>query len=88
MLEAIISAAITGLLALVGVIISNNSANIQMQARLEKTQAVTDTKIEQLAKEVRAHNDFASRIPKLETTVGSLEKEVHRLEKYHNKPYD
>lgn len=88
MLETIIASAITGGLALIGVIYSNNSANVKMQAGLEKAQAVTDAKIDQLTKEVSAHNNFAQRIPTLETTVGQLKEEVHRLEKYHNKPYE
>lgn len=87
MLETIIASLITGGLALVGVIISNNKANATMQAEATKAQAITDTKLEALTKEVQEHNDFARRVPVLESTVSQLQKEVHRLEKYHNQPY-
>ncbi len=87
MLETVIAAAVTGLLALVGVIISNNASNIKMQAGLEKAQAVTDTKIEQLASEVRTNNARVQEVPKLSLKVEELEKKVDRLEKYHNQPY-
>lgn len=81
-MEGIIAAAITGLLALTGVIITNISGNRSMQAKLDKTQAVTDTKLEELTREVREHNGFAHRIPVLEEKIKVLS---HRLETLENK---
>lgn len=71
---------IVGVLTLLGVIITNNRANFSFQARLEKSQAVTDTKIEELTREVRLHNDFAIRIPVLEEQVRATKKRVSNLE--------
>ena len=51
MLESIIIAVITGVISLIGVLISNS-----------KTQAITDTKLEELTREVREHNNFSMRV--------------------------
>lgn len=56
--ESIIVAIITGVLTLIGVLISNS-----------KSQAVTDTKLEELTREVRAHNNFAQRVPVIEEQI-------------------
>lgn len=47
-------------------------ADQRLDSKLERYQAVTDTKIEELTREVRRHNDFAERIPALEAKVGAL----------------
>ena len=78
-MESIIVAIITGGLALVGVVITNASANKQIENNLRVAQAVTDTKIESLTEEVRKHNDFAVKIPAIETRVSTLEREVHEI---------
>lgn len=66
MSDAIIVALITGSLSLIGVLISNSRAAQNMDAKLEKQQAITDTKLDELTREVRTHNNFAQRIPVLE----------------------
>ena len=73
-MEAIITAVITGGLALLGVIITNISANRSIEQKLVTAQAVTDTKIENLTDEVRKHNSFADRITALEVKVDALER--------------
>jgi hypothetical protein len=75
-MESIIVAMITGGLALVGVIITNISANKSIEQKLVTAQAVTDTKIENLTEEVRKHNTFADRITALEVKVDALEREI------------
>lgn len=77
MSEAIIVAIITGGLSLIGVIVSNNRTAQSMDAKLDKQQAVTETKLEELTREVRAHNNFAQRIPVLEEQI---KVENHRIE--------
>ena len=79
-MEGIIAAIITGVLALVGVIITNVSGNRSMQAKLEKSQAVTDTKIEELTREVREHNGFAKRIPVVEEQIKVINHRLSDLE--------
>ena len=69
-MNEIIVALITGGLALVGTIISGRNTvdkvNRTMMQNLSTSQAVTDTKIEELTREVREHNNFARRMPVLE----------------------
>ena len=90
---AILAAIITGGLSLVGVILSNRAASSRMQAQLEKQQAITDTKLEELTKEVQRHNNFAQRIPVLEEKVkvankriADLESKTEHLEDLHTHP--
>ena len=64
-MESILVACITGGLSLLGVIVSNISSNRRVEESLRTAQAVTDTKLEELTREVRAHNNFAQRIPVL-----------------------
>lgn len=85
MSEAIIVAIITGGLSLIGVIVSNNrtaqSMDKSMDAKLDKQQAVTETKLEELTREVRAHNNFAQRIPVLEEQIKVANHRITDLEK-------
>ena len=77
----IISALVTGGLALVGVIISNIMGNNKIQNTLDKAQAVTDTKLEELTREVRMHNNFAQRMPVVEEQIKVINHRIEDLEK-------
>lgn len=79
-MESIIVALITGGLALIGVIITNVSGNRSMQSKLEKNQAVTDTKLEELTREVRLHNGFAQKIPVIEEKIKVINNRIKDLE--------
>ena len=68
-MNEIIVALITGGLTLVGVLISN-----------QKSQAVTDTKLEELTREVREHNNFARRVPVLEEQMKVANHRIDDLE--------
>ena len=81
MSEAIIVAIITGGLSLIGVIVSNNRTAQSMDAKLDKQQAVTETKLEELTREVRTHNNFAQRIPVLEEQMKVANHRIEDLEK-------
>jgi hypothetical protein len=70
--ESIIVALITGSMTLIGVLIANN-----------KQQAVTDTKLDELTREVREHNDFARRVPILEEQMKVVNHRISDLEEYH-----
>ena len=81
-------ALITGGLSLLGVIYSNNRNAQSMDAKLDKQQAVTETKLEELTREVREHNNFARRIPILEEQmkvanhrIADLEADEHERER-------
>lgn len=81
MSEAIIVALITGGLSLIATIVSNNRTAQSMDAKLDKQQAVTETKLEDLTREVRAHNNFAQRIPVLEEQIKVANHRIEDLEK-------
>ena len=68
----IIVALITGGITLVGVLIANG-----------RSQAVTDTKLEELTREVRAHNGFAQRMPVVEEQIKVINHRIEDLEEYH-----
>lgn len=79
----IIVAVISGGLALIGVIISNVASSRKTQAQIEVSQAVTDTKIEELTREVRKHNGFAERMPVVEEQVKVINHRLSDLEEFH-----
>ena len=81
MSEAIIVAIITGGLSLIGVIVSNNRTSQSMDAKLDKQQAIMDTKLEELTREVRMHNNFAQKIPVIEEQIKVANHRIEDLEK-------
>lgn len=81
--DAIIVALITGAFTLIGVFVSNRKSQREIEHKLETHQAVTDTKIDELTREVREHNNFARRMPVVEEQIENLSKDVHTLRKYH-----
>lgn len=82
-MDAIIVALITGGLSLVGVILTNMASNRKVEASLKTSQAVTDTKIEELTREVREHNNFAKRMPIVENEIKHINGEIQKLNSYH-----
>lgn len=56
-------------------------ADARLEAKLDKNQAVTDTKLEQLTAEVRKHNNFAEKIPVLEEKIRVANNRISDLEK-------
>jgi uncharacterized membrane-anchored protein YhcB (DUF1043 family) len=80
-MNEIIVALITGGLALAGVIITNMSNAKKVEAQLEKNQAVTDTKLDNLTEEVKKHNNFAQKIPVIEEKINSIEHRLDIIEK-------
>lgn len=80
MTNEVLVALITGGLTFLGVIVTNIGNNRKMQKELEKNQAVTDTKIEELTREVRQHNNFAQRVPVLENKVSVADHRIKDLE--------
>ena len=66
------------LITLIGTVITTKAGNEKIQHDLDKHNAVQDTKLEELTREVRQHNDFATRIPVIEQRVTALEKETFK----------
>lgn len=80
-MESIVVALITGGLSLIGVIITSRSNGKKLQQQLEIAQAVTDTKIVELTREVRDHNNFAKRVPVLEEKMKVANHRIDDLER-------
>lgn len=84
-MENVIVALITGGLSFLGVMLTNISSNKKIESNLITAQAVTDTKIgnldskiTELANEVRKHNSFADRITRLEVEVEGIKEAIER----------
>lgn len=71
-MESIITALITGGVTLAGVLIANS-----------KSQAVTETKLDELTREVREHNNFARRMPVVEEQIKVINHRIEDLEGFH-----
>lgn len=88
-MEQIIIALITAGLGLVGVMVTNyfnnKSLSDKVTHQLEVAQAVTDTKIEELTREVRTHNNFAQRIPVMEEKIAVVNHRIDDLERHEEK---
>lgn len=80
MSEAIIVALITGGLSLVGVVITCMATAKKNETAMKVAQAVTDTKIEELTREVRLHNGFAQRMPVVEEQIKVINHRLSDLE--------
>lgn len=83
MSEAIIVALITGGLSLAGVVITCLATAKKTEKTTAVAQAVTETKIDELTREVRAHNNFAQRMPVVEEQIKVINHRISDLEGYH-----
>ena len=86
MSDTISVALITGGLTFLGVLVTNFSSNKKIvndiKSEVTRNQAITDTKIEELTREVREHNNFAKRMPVVENEIKHIEEEIN---KHHHK---
>ncbi len=80
MSEAITVAVITAAATIITVVIQNRASQAKIMAELDKHQAVTDTKVDELTREVREHNNFAKKMPVVEEQIKNLERRVSNLE--------
>ena len=74
-METIIASVITGGITLLGVLIANS-----------KSQAVMETKVDELTREVREHNNFARRMPVVEEQIKVINHRIEDLEGFHKYP--
>ncbi len=80
MSESILVALITGGLSLAGVVITCLATARKNEQTVKISQAVTDTRLEELTREVRAHNHFAQRVPVMEEQIKSIHHRLAALE--------
>lgn len=83
MSEAIVVALITGGLSLLGIIYSSSKSASQVDAKLDTQQAVIETKMDELTREVREHNNFAKRMPVVEEQIKVINHRIEDLEGFH-----
>lgn len=85
MSEAVLAAILSGGIALVGtiltIVINSTVTGREMNAKLDKAQAVTQTRLDELTREVREHNNFAQRMPVLEEKIKVANHRIDNLEK-------
>lgn len=80
-IEVIVSL-VSGCVAVICCLISSFIASSKAISYIEKTQAVTDTKLEELTREVRRHNNFAERMPVVEEQMKVINHRLSSLEKH------
>ncbi len=78
-MEGIIAALISGGLALVGVIVTNLTSMNKIRQDMKTQQAVMDCKLDELTREVRAHNNFAQRMPVVEEQIRNIKDKMEYL---------
>lgn len=79
--SGVIAAAVTGVLALIGVIITNIASNKKVEKDNAVSQAVMRTEISNLTEEVRKHNNFAQQIPVIQEQIKVINHRIDDLEK-------
>ena len=77
---ALVVALITALGTIISNIVMNNSQAKDMNAKLDKNQAVIEERLSNLTDEVKKHNNFAEKIPTLQADIKNLEKRIDKLE--------
>lgn len=83
MSEAIVVALITGGLSLAGVVITCVATAKKTEKATAVAQAVTETKIDELTREVRIHNGFAEKIPVMQEQIKVINHRIEDLESFH-----
>lgn len=81
--DAIWAAIIAAAASVISNIILSRKQASEMDHKMEIRQAVTDTKIEELTREVRKHNNFAERMPAVEQEIKDITKTVDKLQGFH-----
>lgn len=74
---------VASIITLIGVLTNQKQSNDKIMHQLETTQAVNGTKIEELTREVREHNNFARRMPVVEEQIRVVNHRLADLEAYH-----
>ena len=83
--DAIMAALIAATASVVSNIVLSRKQAAEIDHKLEVRQAVTDTKIEELTREVREHNNFARRMPVVEEQIKVANHRINDLENEHKR---
>lgn len=80
MSSAVLAAVITGILNLLGVVITVRINSRRTEEGIRTSQAVMDTRIDELTREVREHNNYARRVPVMEEQIKVINHRIADLE--------
>ena len=83
-MESIIVSIVTGVCSIIGVILASSASSSKLQKQLEISQAVMNAKLESLKNEVRAHKEFARRMPVIEEQIKVINHRLADLERDNN----
>ena len=75
-----ISSITVGVLTLMGVVITNSRVNMDIEQKITVAQAVTDTKLAELTREVREHNQMVKRVPVVEEQMKVVNHRIADIE--------
>ena len=76
----LLSSIVVALIALLGTVITNLATSRKTENNIRTNQAVTDTKLDELTREVREHNNFARRMPVVEEQIKVINHRIDDLE--------
>lgn len=79
-MNEIICAFISAAAAIIVCIVNSNIASSKIQKQMEVQVAITNTRLEELTREVRAHNNFAQRMPVIEEKISVINHRLKDLE--------
>lgn len=83
MTESVVVALITGGLSLIGVMVSSKAQARKTDQNIQTAMAVTETRLAELTREVREHNNFARRMPVVEEQIKVINHRIEDLEEIH-----
>lgn len=85
MSDAIIVALISAAVTLIGVIANSRTSYTRLMAELDKRLSVyearTNERIDELTRETREHNNFAQKMPVLQSQLQDLTRRVEQIER-------
>lgn len=81
MSDAVIVGLISAAVTLIGLVVTSRSQAKEIDHKLDKSQAVTETKLEELTREVRTHNGFAVKIPAIEEQIKAMQNDIAELKR-------
>lgn len=84
-MNAVLPAIVAGVFSIIVALIAANSTAKSVSNtvihQMQTAQAVTDTKIEELTREVREHNGFARRLPVVENEIKNMNERIDKFER-------
>lgn len=74
--SSILSAIITGFLSLIGAFIATIEGNRKFETKIEKNQAVTDCKLDEISREINKHSEWIEKMPRIEEKIENMQRSI------------